>query len=240
MNGRLIEGALWAVKIALLQSLYLSCANIAEVMSPNTIHLHTDVCMDMGAFPPQNNNGYSPNSFSVILFSNSGETLWMLDMDKTQRSHTLRGAWSAGPREAKTPPTLNLTHISHSVFPFISIPLRIITHILIDWCLHEWLNVFPYVALSTMWHPKRGSIKVVTNHKKKETITPLSGDETDILYSLHLQYHRVFFFTIRPITIETFLLGCSVTQCLSTLSRCDRQGGLMPNTIHQHCSSSNN
>lgn len=43
MNGRLIEGPLSAVKIALLQSLYLSCANIAKVVSPNTIHLHIDV-----------------------------------------------------------------------------------------------------------------------------------------------------------------------------------------------------
>lgn len=45
MNGRL-TGA--PVQMALLQTLYLSCANIAKVMSPNTIYLHTDVCMVMG------------------------------------------------------------------------------------------------------------------------------------------------------------------------------------------------
>lgn len=83
------------------------------------------------------------------------------------------------------------------------------------------------------------TMKDVTNHKKKGTITPLSGDETDILYSPHLQYHRLFF-AMSPITIETPLLGCSVTQWFSKLSRCDTQGGLMPNAIHQHCSSSNN
>ncbi len=41
---------------------------------------------------------------------------------------------------------------------------------------------------------KKKTIKDVTNHKKKETIMPLSEDETDILYPLHLQYHRLFFF----------------------------------------------
>lgn len=36
------------------------------------------------------------------------------------------------------------------------------------------------------------------------------------------------------IIIETPLLGCSVTQCQSTLSGCSRQGGLRPEAVNQH------
>lgn len=81
----LIEGPLWAVKIALLQSLYLSCANIAEVMSLNTIHLHTYVWMRekhahtnaawTQGLPPTQYLWYGPNSFTVILFSKQEETV---------------------------------------------------------------------------------------------------------------------------------------------------------------------
>lgn len=151
---------------------------------------------------------------------------------------------SAGPRDAETPPTLNLTHISHAV----SLHLHFLKdyHPHPNWfiyagCLHEWCVSCLPMCSSECHSQKEGekkTIKDVTNCKKKETITPLSGDETDILYSPHLQYHSVFFFTMRLITKETLLLGCSVTQCLSTLSRCSRQGGLMPNAIDQHCSSS--
>lgn len=98
-------------------------------------------------------------------------------------------------------------------------------------------NVGPYVALSAMRHPKR-DMKDVTNHKKKETIMPLSWDETDILLASSPVPHKFYFHY--EVDAEDVLLGYSVTHCLSTMSRCDRQGGLMYITIHQHCSSSNN
>lgn len=153
MNGRLIEGPLWAVKIALLQSLYLSCANIAEVMSPNTIHLHTDVCKDMG--PSFHTITPDPNSFSVILFSNSEETQWTLNVRygwDTKESYTQGTVGGLGLRGPETPKHHQLQTLPtyRTLFPFISIPFRIITHILIGWYIHRAsmngvLNVFPYL-----------------------------------------------------------------------------------------------
>lgn len=50
------------------------------------------------------------------------------------------------------------------------------------------INIFPYAVLSdTQKDWKIKTIKDVTNHKKNETITPLFGDETNVLYSNHLQ-----------------------------------------------------
>lgn len=128
MNGGLIEGPPWAVKIALLRSLYLSCANITKVMSPQTIRLHADVCGDMGpAF-------YTITPAMVQIPSlwccfQTQSTPWMLGMENTQRRHTLRGRREASSyRAQRYQNTTNFEHPPHIThcFPSISSLLTMI------------------------------------------------------------------------------------------------------------------
>lgn len=99
MGGQ--QGPPRAVPMALLQTLYLSCANIAKVMSPNTIYLHADVCMDVGPETPT----YIPECFTGILFSSQRRNAvivpygWATKESRTQT--TAGGPGFTGPRGAE-------------------------------------------------------------------------------------------------------------------------------------------
>lgn len=100
VNGRLIEGPLWAVKKGLPQPLYLSCANISEVMSPLTIHLPSDVCVDVGL------SIRTITPAAVPEFSNLGVTHIL---------GTVGGLDQQGPTDAEIPPAIN-PPLFHTMF----------------------------------------------------------------------------------------------------------------------------
>lgn len=118
-------------------------------------HIHRS----SGAFPNHENTSYGPNSFRVILFSSPEEMQWTLYVRCDTKESHIQGATVDGAQRSWKTTTFKL-------HPHITYCVSLHPHSFQDYhphpywssypgCHHEWMfNVFPYVALNVMWHPK--------------------------------------------------------------------------------------
>lgn len=141
MNGRL-TGAPMSCSNGPLQTLYLSCANIAKVMSPNNIYLLTDVCMDTGPLLLIQNPRIHPGMLRCdSVFQprrNAAIVRYGWDTKGSDAQTTVGGLGFTGPRDAE----IAGAHVTHH-FP---------SSIIITQC--GFKDVIPFHAL-LMWSDKK-------------------------------------------------------------------------------------